>query len=408
MAENLVGIKKIQPIHFKLKLTSENFFYILLGLIWANNTFVNYVRYIMIITPVISDIRLFIENFVLLIVLIPSLVYISKHIDLRVIPVYLIIIMVYLTNFFVFPENQEALKDNLVPFLFKALPLIFVGMSIDLKKHYKLLYYISLFSIIVEFIRVLTDPVNMEGGDMHSSYLLLPHVSMVIVTTFSKKNILNIVTSILGIFTIIAYGTRGPILCILLLVVVYIIVFKKFNKHKLLFFSIIVLSILIGFLFEQIIDIISDLVQKLGMSTRILDMFLSGDIAESSGRENLQAQLLTAISQNLYGYGIAGDRAIVGTYAHNILIEFWVSYGVIIGSVLLLIIGFFIVRTLFIRGKNPIFEDGFILALICPCFIKLFMSGSYLTEPFLFLCIGLCITENKKVKFAIRKKTGKF
>jgi len=408
MAENLVGIKKIQPIHFKLKLTSENFFYILLGLIWANNTFVNYVRYIMIITPVISDIRLFIENFVLLIVLIPSLVYISKHIDLRVIPVYLIIIMVYLTNFFVFPENQEALKDNLVPFLFKALPLIFVGMSIDLKKHYKLLYYISLFSIIVEFIRVLTDPVNMEGGDMHSSYLLLPHVSMVIVTTFSKKNILNIVTSILGIFTIIAYGTRGPILCILLLVVVYIIVFKKFNKHKLLFFSIIVLSILIGFLFEQIIDIISDLVQKLGMSTRILDMFLSGDIAESSGRENLQAQLLTAISQNLYGYGIAGDRAIVGTYAHNILIEFWVSYGVIIGSVLLLIIGFFIVRTLFIRGKNPIFEDGFILALICSCFIKLFMSGSYLTEPFLFLCIGLCITENKKVKFAIRKKTGKF
>jgi hypothetical protein len=147
------------------------------------------------------------------------------------------------------------------------------------------------------------------------------------------------------------------------------------------------------FFYDEIIRLFLMLIQKMGMSTRIIDMLISGDILESSGRNILQEQLMQAVSNNWFGYGIAGDRAIVGAYAHNILIELWVSFGVIVGTALFIVPVFFTVLLLIKKSRYNTAEDSFILVLISSCYVKLFLSGTYLTESFLFLLIGVLISE---------------
>jgi hypothetical protein len=102
---------------------------------------------------------------------------------------------------------------------------------------------------------------------------------------------------------------------------------------------------------------------------------------------------MQAVSNNWFGYGIAGDRAIVGAYAHNILIELWVSFGVIVGTALFIVPVFFTVLLLIKKSRYNTAEDSFILVLISSCYVKLFLSGTYLTESFLFLLIGVLISE---------------
>ena len=333
-----------------------------------------------------------------LLVLILSLPYMVKRIRPGLLVIYLSCTAVYLVNMLLYPRNREALGENFVPFLIESLPLIFVGAAMDLKKNYRMLHIISLVSVIVKFIHLLIEPNNVIYGDMDSSYKLLPHVCVLIAAALSKKDLLNISVSVVGIFTIISFGTRGPILCMLVLVICYMIFFEKIHKHIWFFCTVLLLVLCIIFFYDEFVQLILSLIQKMGMSTRIFDMLLAGDIMESSGRNVIQARLLEAVSDNWFGYGIAGDRAIVGAYAHNILVEFLVSYGLILGTALFVIPLLYTVVLLVRKIKNHQIEDTYILALISACYIKLFLSGTYLTESLLYLLIGVLLTEHRVLK----------
>ncbi len=396
MSVNKLTFKRINLTKIRFSLTSESCFAFLLAMLWANNTLVTYVKAVLMRIPYVSAFSEHLVSLVFVVALLLSLPYMSKHIAPKWILVYLGIAFVYLLNLFVFPDNQTALMENMYPFLVKALPLIFVGMCVNLKKHYNLLYIISLVSVVLRFFHLLLDPINMINGAMNASYEMLPHVCLVIVTALAKANVVNIVVSVLGVVITFAFGTRGPIFCILFLVLTYLVVFKKVYKRVWLFSLLTIVILSIVFFYEEIIVMLLGTVERMGMSTRIFDRLLNGTLIESSGRDLIRATLFEAIGDNLFGYGIAGDRAIVGTYAHNILIELWVSFGVFIGSALFIVPIFFATKLLLQKSKNVAVEDGFILALISACYIKLFLSGTYLTEMFLFLLIGVIVAEYKQ------------
>lgn len=398
METSLKSGRGSRSIQLKYKFTHEDCFALLLGLIWADTILITYVRAVLIRVPYISDYREDILTYMFLLVLILSLPYMVKRIRPGLLVIYLSCTAVYLVNMLLYPRNREALGENFVPFLIESLPLIFVGAAMDLKKNYRMLHIISLVSVIVKFIHLLIEPNNVIYGDMDSSYKLLPHVCVLIAAALSKKDLLNISVSVVGIFTIISFGTRGPILCMLVLVICYMIFFEKIHKHIWFFCTVLLLVLCIIFFYDEFVQLILSLIQKMGMSTRIFDMLLAGDIMESSGRNVIQARLLEAVSDNWFGYGIAGDRAIVGAYAHNILVEFLVSYGLILGTALFVIPLLYTVVLLVRKIKNHQIEDTYILALISACYIKLFLSGTYLTESLLYLLIGVLLTEHRVLK----------
>lgn len=403
MGTNLKIGGRVRPIRLKYRFTSEECFSFLLGLIWADDILLNYVRAVLLRIPYVYAYREHIMAILFLVALIPALPYMVKRIHPWVLVGFLSMASVYFLNMLLFPQNKEALDENLVPFLFKSLPLLFIGASMDLKKHHRMLYLISMLSVIIRFVHLLLDPTNNVDGDMHSSYLLLPHVCLVIAGTLSERNLLNLAASILGIFSIISFGSRGPILCILFLVAIYMILYSKINKHIWMFITVLVLLICFVFFYETIVQLILELIQRMGMSTRIISMLISGDIASSSGRDVIQGKLMEAVSDNWFGYGIAADRTLVDYYSHNILIELWVSYGVVLGTILFGWAMSILIKIMIPRKAENTEVVTVSIALFSSTVIKLFLSSSYLQEPLLFLLLGLAIAENNKRK---RTATG--
>ena len=127
------------------------------------------------------------------------------------------------------------------------------------------------------------------------------------------------------------------------------------------------------------------------MSVRIISL-LEADILNSSGRDLILEDLLSAIAKRpLWGYGLAGDMGLIGHYAHNIIVEMWVSFGVIFGSLLFLMIIYILVRG-YQKALNADTKK-FILLLVCSSFLRLFLSGTFLNEELLFFLFGVCISQ---------------
>lgn len=388
--------QKIGAFQFKLKLSHESAFAILLGLVWTNHTLVSYFRAVLVRLPYIWEYREFVIYFIFGIVLMMALPYMVKRIHPLLILGYLVVCTVYFLNYFLHPENQEVLDQNIVSFLIKSAPLVFVGSCVDLKKHYNMLYNLSFISVLFRFVHMLAEANEMAAGDMHSSYILLPHVCMVVAATLANKRTADIIVSLLGVFTIISFGTRGPLLCLAVLVLLYMVLFQKIHKHIGFFIFVVISGLGIALFYEEILQLLFFLIQKIGMSTRIIDKMYVGDLLDSSGRDIIRAKLMEAISANWFGYGIAGDRTLIGSYAHHLLLELMVSYGVIPGTIIFAVPVTAMVKLLIRKSRQNMKEDSFLLVLIASSFVKLFLSQSYLTEGFLFLLLGIVIAEYRR------------
>lgn len=405
MEQNILKINKTQSDNGKIRFTPEFCYTILLGLIWTNSTLVTYFKAILLRIPGVSAYREQLITFIFLVFILFSIPYIIRNVKPLLIFLYVAICVIYMLNFVIFPQNKVVLQNFTVTFLLKSLPLIFIGVSLDIKKHYKLLYCLSVISVIVKFFQILRDPVYMSNGDMHSSYLLLPHVCMVLVTAIGKPGIFNISLSAIGVIIIFAFGSRGPVICLLILSLAYLLIVKKANKNSISYLVLVVSILGIVLFYEDILQFLLRIIDSMGMSTRVIELSLQGEAFDLNGRDRIQEVIIQAIKENWLGYGIAADRTIVGSYSHNIILEFLVSYGVLFGLILFIVPVFFLVKLLLKKAKNACLEDGFILVLVSSSFIKLFMSSSYLTESFLFLLIGVAIAEYKKEFRSVDKST---
>ena len=127
-----------------------------------------------------------------------------------------------------------------------------------------------------------------------------------------------------------------------------------------------------------------------GMSTRVFLFFLGDDTSVSldSGRGTIIYSLIQAIGNNPLGSGLASDRYYSGGhYAHNIIIELLVEFGVIFGAAIIIMLFALMFRAAKYTHNN--WNTGIIFyMLICCGFVKLLISGSYLTEPYFWTLFG--------------------
>lgn len=120
----------------------------------------------------------------------------------------------------------------------------------------------------------------------------------------------------------------------------------------------------------KIIGWLSRLVENLGMSTRIFDLFLEGEIVNSTGRDRLAEKVITAILQEpIWGYGIMGDWVITGNiYVHNIFLEMWCQFGLILGTIILAVV---IGLPLYVMFKYLRKKDVFLFMFMLFCIVDL-------------------------------------
>ena len=94
----------------------------------------------------------------------------------------------------------------------------------------------------------------------------------------------------------------------------------------------------------------------------------------------------------IFGWGLYGERFELGSYCHNIILEFMIDFGAIPGIIL------FAMFTVGVISKvltGPQSQKNVIMMLLGMFIVKLFVSGSFWTEMAFFMLVSVIINKTK-------------
>lgn len=199
------------------------------------------------------------------------------------------------------------------------------------------------------------------------------------------------------------YGSRGPVLCALLLVISFFIV-KIDNYGKVLMYkgrvSIFIISIIILSLsFTTILQVLSDFLATFDISLNVIDKFLwledEGDI--TNGRDSLSSIVLKSIMESpILGHGVSQFLNNTGVvYPHNFILQLLYDGGIILTCLVIIPI------TKILKYKiGKVSESEFI------CLLFLFFasvpgslfSGDLWNAGTLWMFFGFVLAKNSVIK----------
>lgn len=304
--------------------------------------------------------------------------------------------------YIMFPEGRiflvpSSLMDVLIfspTTVTSVFPYLLIGLAVsDIGKLLKYLHFVARLGVVLgafSYIVSIFGGFELYYDDMNIAYALCVAVC-ILIADYKKKDVFFLV---LGCLSLILAGTRGPLVCILVATILRVLLYKEDLLRKILKISVAALAIILlqTDLIILLVDALSEGFASIGVNDlRIIDYFREGMLTDSSGRDEISNRIVEKIIQEpLVGYGPGGDRISLMTtsYAHNLFLEIWVSYGIIIGTLILAWMGYWILKAVF--GKC---EASRVVAnaLFSSIVVKLFLSSSYLYSKELFLLIGICI-----------------
>lgn len=225
----------------------------------------------------------------------------------------------------------------------------------------------------------------------------------------SKKRIL-LIPIIIGEVFILLFGSRGAFFMFFLFWILCFLFcnadrhFEKRTIRVLMIGAVVLLLFTSGVATKGIINII----ERTGVTSRTIVMFLNGELTSDSGRNQIYAKALEMLRDvHIFGYGIYGDRyhvlsigqiAINGYgYVHNVFLEILITYGVF--GVAIIYIG---IKRLFVeivKGKN--FELKCLFLICFGCSLNLMFSSSYWYQYYFWAMIGLMI-RTSRIKYKLR------
>ena len=383
--------------------SSEWWFDVLVYIVWGQ-ALLSFVRPVLNMLPVFRNFTDFLIPLFVIVPLIFSFPYIFKKLKVFDYLFYVIIVFIYFSNFAFYPENTEFLEDRAYPFLCLALPVYFIGRLINIERVENGLTTISKLCIYIFalyylfYIGGVTKADSDMDYNMGASYNILPHVLLVLWQTMKRISLFNIITALFGVLMIFSFGTRGPLVCTISFLLIYVLFIGKF-RHPILLKTILAsIAVLFLTLLNPIMLGIQYLLILIGMSTRITDFYFESTLDISEGRDYIRDTLYNVMQSENYffGHGILSSYNFVDTYPHNLYLELVFSFGYIPGLLLLL---FLVVIFIVAYSKfNNTAIRSFLCLLMCASVIKLFMSGSFLDESLLFLLIGYCVNVISKIR----------
>lgn len=330
-----------------------------------------------------------------------------KRSKIKFIGVYGIAVFVFLLHYAIFPENRVFLLGLLFPFFFMSLPAFIYTLSLkDLSVFKaimkKLSYIVFIFGLLIGIL-VFLGRTSVGAYSMSLSYYMLLPTILFLDELMDKFSLKLLVLAGVSLLIILALGSRGAILCVLVFAFLKFIRpnSKRTYKRALGHFSILGAGVVALIFLENILISLYTFLQGFGINSRTLILLLRENIY-LSGRDRIYENVLSEILGNpILGIGIAGDTRIIGnSYVHNFFIEVVGNFGVVLGSILSITVLLLIIK--YLLTKDTLKYNLFIIWLSLG-FVHLMFSSSYLIDLKFWIFFGLLINFNKVV--AKRKYT---
>lgn len=151
---------------------------------------------------------------------------------------------------------------------------------------------------------------------------------------FVEKEKIYLLPAVICICQILMYASRTAIISLAIYIILYLFVEStdKNLKKKILYTVLLTLAILL-FSSDMFLNALKSIISNLGLSSKIIDAFMEGNNALDGGREYLYMSGWEYIKSNPFGLGIFCDRYLLGHYVHNIIIEIFMDFGWLFGTV---------------------------------------------------------------------------
>lgn len=297
-------------------------------------------------------------------------------------------LLVAIISWMLFPHNQSYLIPVIVRLILAALPAFVFAYSVNdtvlfqaiMRKISYLIYFLAMAQTIVMFY----DNPFVGNYSMALSYSLMLPALIALDDLFVKVTLKSSFVFVTSLMAILVFGSRGVLLSIAAFYLIYVVIrLVSASRNRFTELIMLVIPFLVLFLRKNIIRVIMVLLPEKGQVSRTLNLFLKDNIS-LSGRDNIYLGLLEKIRENpIMGIGIAGDRYLFGEpglYAHNIFLEIVADFGMIVGTVLIILLVYIAIKTVFV---NSTISNRLYLIWFCIGFVSLLVSSSYL-ESFRF------------------------
>lgn len=239
-----------------------------------------------------------------------------------------------------FSQSWDVFKETLLTFLMTALPFSICVLMIDdkellLKKMVTTGVVVS--AIVFFFMLLLGGNAFADKYSMgFSAALVVPTNAMLIAMlnpheTRYKRVLLGLLV-VSNVFAILAYGSRGALLAILLFFCLVVFKSGKRSRRSIIALSVFCVVVLIfGLFLDDFLLSLSNTFENLGFHSRSLNL-LTTDVSYDSGRSVLWAILGDQLALDpLSIRGINADYLAIGIYSHNIFLELFYEFGILLG-----------------------------------------------------------------------------
>ena len=271
--------------------------------------------------------------------------------------------------------------------------LMFIHLGIDFAEYLHRGYWISVW----------------QGAEVHSTYNLefgydlLPFEITFLYSALKNKKLIHLAMAVVGGILLLAGGSRGPILDIFLFFAAYIFVsVQKSKKRFFIIFGLIVVAVFLYLEYIPILNGVSQLLSKAGLSSRLIKKMIEGTASDDNGRTVIWARAIQMIKDKPWGYGAMGSRhgiydLIEPAHPHNVFLEILIDYGVVAGTGIIIAGFVFLLRTL----KMPnIGEWKGLVLIFAGVTSQLLLSGTYWHRMgvWALLALGMSIHHFRKTE----------
>ena len=395
-----------------IKLTSNVFFALLVGVMLCHYTLFDYFAVIIGKLPVVSILKpLF---FPILYSLLALLSLSSKRLrwiratDIGIILFFAISISL---SIIFYPQNSLYITENLWTDILPCIPFFMLGLCIDLDEDtYKTVSLLSCLAILVNTLYVVyflsggraLGGSHGEDYSMYWAYLLLPNTLIAIDYFCKSRKLFPAICSVIGVIYAFAMGTRGPIVVIAAFIIICIWRYINLRTSKKII-AIIVLGVAVfafvsSPLYMQFLLEFKAFLAGNGVSTRVVDYLISSEmISQTSGRDDIYIDLLNKLNEHPFmGYGVYGEYPLgYPAGAHNVYLQVVFHFGYPLGIIMLLSYISLFVKA-FKKTKGSV-TQGWIALFGCLVFVRGIFGGNYLDYTVFFL-LGLCLKSLRESK----------
>ncbi len=346
----------------------------------------------------IINISLFCKMIIFL-TLIICLPFIFKRFRKKLLIYFFSVITLSLVQYIVFEDTNEYFLKTFFTYITTIMPVVACFLSIN--NYDNLFNHLIKLSFIISVITLIM--VIIFGGNLFANRYSMGFANTMIfptniliyyffnIDTKKINKIMTIMFAISNIFIICAFGSRGALVCIASYFIFTLFIKKEKNLKNYIIQTIIVALFWILILFyKDIIKLLIELFSNLGLNSRTLYILLN-NVTHDSGRKKIWSSILTNIIDNPFLIrGINADYLLLGTYSHNIILEFLYEFGVLIGIPSIIYIFYNIKKTL--SAKESSYTS--ILQLLLFSFFPLILwSGSIWSNMFFWIWIMIFYRE---------------